>query len=85
MSIDLVYLGALREALGRDRERVDPPSHILTVADLAGWMAERGGAYAKAFAPAAGVRAAVEAEMAEPETSIFGAREVALFPPPGAL
>ena len=85
MSIDLVFLGPLREAVGRDRERIDPPSHVLTVADLVAWLAGRGGAYAAALAPPAAVRAAVEAEMAEPETSIFGAREVALFPPPGAL
>ena len=85
MSIDLVFLGPLREALGRDRERVDPPSHVLTVADLVAWMGERGGAYARAFAPGADIRAAVEAEVADGDATIFGAREVALFPPPGAL
>lgn len=83
MAIDLVYLGALRDSIGRDGERVDPPSHVLTVADLIAWISERGGVYQAAFA--ADVRAAVEAEMAGPEASIFGAREIALFPPPGAL
>ena len=85
MSIDLVYLGALRETLGRDGERVDPPSHILTVADLVGWMAAREEPYASAFADAARIGAAIEAEPAGPQDIIFGAREVALFPPPGAL
>ena len=85
MSIDLAYLGALRETLGRDGERIDPPSHVLTVADLMAWMAGQGEPYASAFADRAGIGAAVEAEMAGPDESIFGAREVAFFPPPGAL
>ena len=85
MSIDLLYLGALRETLGRDGERVDPPSHVLTVTDLVRWMAGREEPYASAFAEEARIGAAVEAEPAGPEDSIFGAREVALFPPPGAL
>ena len=85
MSIDLVYLGALRAAMGRDGERIDPPSHILTVADLLGWMAGQGEPYASAFADGARIGAAIEAEVAGPEDSIFGAREVAFFPPPGAL
>lgn len=85
MPVDLLYLGALRDALGRERERVDPPSHVLTVADLVAWLAGRGGAYAAALSPPADVRAAVEAEMAASDATIFGAREIALFPPPGAL
>ena len=85
MSIDLVYLGALRDKLGRDGQRVDPPSHVLTVADLIAWMAGQGEPYASAFADGAPIGAAVEAEVAGPEDSIFGAREVAFFPPPGAL
>ena len=85
MAIDLLYFGAFRDAIGRDGERVDPPSHVVTVADLIAWLAERGDPYAAAFAQPNRVLAAVEAEPASPEGNIFGAREVALFPPPGAL
>ena len=85
MAIDLLYFGAFRDAIGRDGERVDPPSHVVTVADLITWLAERGDPYAGAFAQRERVLAAVEAEPAEREGNIFGAREVALFPPPGAL
>ena len=73
----------MREALGRDGERVDPPSHVLTIADLASWLAERGEPYASALG--GDVRGAVEAHMAGPGDSFFGAREVALFPPPGVI
>ena len=83
MSINLLYFGSLREALGRDRERIDPPSHVLSVEDLIAWLRERSGAHAAALAGP--VLGAVEGEAAGPRDSVFGARQVALFPPPGAL
>jgi molybdopterin synthase sulfur carrier subunit len=85
MPLDLLFFGALRESLGRDGERVDPPSHVLTAEDLLAWLVEQGEPYAAAFADRARIRVAVEAEMAEPDSNIFGASEVAFFPPPGAL
>jgi molybdopterin converting factor small subunit len=85
MSIDILYLGPLRDAVGCARERVDPPSHVLTVEDLVRWLAERSPAHGAALADPSRIGAAVEAERAGPGDSVFGAREVALFPPPGAL
>lgn len=83
MAVDLLYFGALRDALGRDGERADPPSHVLTVEDLVGWLRERGEPYVSAFAGR--IDAAVEGQAAVKDDSFFGAREVALFPPRGAL
>ena len=83
--LDLLYFGRLRDDLGRDREQIDPPSHVLTVEDLIGWLSDRGEPYASAFAAPDTIRAAVDRERAGPADSMFGAREVALFPPMGAL
>lgn len=83
--VDLLYFGPYREIFGRDGERVDPPSHILTVKDLIDWLAEQGEPYASAFADRNRVRAAIEGVIAGQEESMFGAREVALFPPGGVL
>jgi molybdopterin synthase sulfur carrier subunit len=80
--IDLHWLAELREATGRDFERIDPPSHVLTVADLIGWLAGRGAPYADLLADRATVRAAVDRLHAGPGDSVFGAQEVALFRPP---
>lgn len=80
MAVDLLYFGALRDALGRDGERIDPPSHVLTVADLLVWLGDRGPPYAEALADRASIAAAVDRQHAGPEDSFFGAREVALFP-----
>jgi molybdopterin synthase sulfur carrier subunit len=85
MPFDLLWFGGFRESVARDRERIDPPSHVLTVGDLTGWLAEQGAPYASVLADRAKVRAAVDTEFAGAEDSIFGAREVALFPPVGAL
>ena len=81
--VDLLYFGSLREALGRERERVDPPSHVLTLEDLVAWLARRGEPYSEALAGE--VRGAVEGRSAGASDSVFGAREVALFPPPGLI
>ena len=82
--VDLLYFGALREALGRERERVDPPSHVLTIDDLIAWLAERGEPYSAALSGGA-IGAAVEGHKVGNADSFFGAREVALFPPPGLI
>jgi len=46
-------------------------------------MAERGEPYASALG--GDVRGAVQGHMAASGDSVFGAREVALFPPPGVI
>ena len=84
-SLDILYYGYLRDAIGRDRETVDVPSHVLTVEDLVGWLRQRGEPHASAFGPRSVIGAAIAGENAALEDSLFGAPEVALFPPVGVL
>lgn len=81
MPLDLLYFGSLRDALGRDVEEIDPPSHVLTVDDLLGWLAARGGTYREALGDKSRIAAAIDREYAGLGDSFFGAREIALFPP----
>lgn len=81
MALDLLYFAWVRERIGRDGERVDPPAEVATVAQLIDWLAVRGEGYAAAFADRARLRAAVDQRFAPLDASIAGAREVALFPP----
>ncbi|HEX9932651.1 MAG TPA: MoaD/ThiS family protein [Allosphingosinicella sp.] len=83
MLVDLLYFGAIRDALGRDTERVDTPSHVLTIDDLVAWLREQSEAHKAGLGGT--VLAAVEGERAAGHETMFGAREVALFPPTGAL
>jgi molybdopterin synthase sulfur carrier subunit len=79
--VRLLYFAWVREAIGRDGEDVDPPTELRTVAALIGWLAERGGGYAEAFAMPARLRCAIDQTFAPLETSIVGSLEIAIFPP----
>ena len=77
--IDILYFAALRERIGFPRERVE--TQATTIAELIDHLATMDESHALAFADRAAIRAAVDQELAEPETSIIAAREVAFFPP----
>ncbi|MGJ8535663.1 MAG: molybdopterin converting factor subunit 1 [Parasphingopyxis sp.] len=81
MAIDLLYFAWIREAIGCDGETVDLPEAVTTAAALIDWLADRGDGYAEAFADKGKIRVAIDQEFAGLETSLAGAREVALFPP----
>ena len=81
MTLELLYFARIREAIGISAESVSPPQDVRTIADLVCWLAARGGGYAEAFADAAKLRAAIGDDFAGMDSSIAGAREIALFPP----
>jgi len=81
MTVDLLYFAWVREAVGKDGERVDPPAGVETIADLLDWLAGQGDGYADAFADRARLRAAVDQAFVPLDASIAGAREIAIFPP----
>ena len=58
---------------------------MLSDEDLLAWLRDRGAPHADALADAGAVGAAVAGEWAGPRDSLFGAVEVALFPPRGVL
>lgn len=81
MSIKLVYFAWVRERVGVAEETVDPPSDVMTVADLVRWLKSRGENYDYAFENEGVVRAAIDQVHAKTSASIAGAREIAFFPP----
>jgi molybdopterin synthase sulfur carrier subunit len=81
MSLELLYFAWVREAIGRDGERVDPPAAVTDVAGLIAWLAARGGGYAEALANPGKLRAAIDQVFVPLDASIAGAREIAIFPP----
>jgi molybdopterin synthase sulfur carrier subunit len=84
-ALEILYYGRLRDEIGCDREPVDLPSHVLTIDDLLGWLREKGEPHASALARDEAFRAAIAGDWAERGDSLFGAVEVALFPPVGVL
>lgn len=81
MAIDMLYFAWVREAVGVGQERLTPPDHIETVADLVDWLAGQSAAHAAAFADRNRLRAAVDQQFVPMEAAIAGAREIAIFPP----
>ena len=81
MAIDLLYFAWVRDGIGRDGERVDPPAGVTTVTELLDWLAARGGGYAAALADRGRLRAAIDQAFVPLDAPIAGAREIAIFPP----
>ena len=77
----VLYFAWLRERVGLAEEEVAPPAEVVSVADLARWLASRDEAHAHAFNNTAVVRAAIDRRHVKPDSAISGAREVAFFPP----
>jgi molybdopterin synthase sulfur carrier subunit len=77
----LVYFAWVRERIGKAEEEIALPKSVGTVADLIGWLSQRGEEYAHAFENPKVIRAAIDRIHARPESSIAEAREVAFFPP----
>lgn len=76
-----VYFAWVRERIGKTDETVAPPSSVATVADLIGWLSQRGEEYAYAFENPKVIRAAIDRAHVKHDTPIAGAREIAFFPP----
>jgi molybdopterin synthase sulfur carrier subunit len=81
INLRLVYLARLREALGRDEERLALAGPPGDVAALLATLRTRGGAFAHELAPGRAFRVAVNHAMAHASTRLQDGDEVALLPP----
>jgi molybdopterin synthase sulfur carrier subunit len=79
--IRVLYFARLREQLGTDREELVSGGEALTVADIATRLRARGSPWQDVLDARQGVKAAVNREMARPETLVQDGDEVAFFPP----
>ena len=77
----LRYFAWVRERIGKPEEEIEPPPGVATVADLMGWLTQRGEEYAHAFENPNVVRAAIDRAHVRPDAASLGAREIAFFPP----
>ena len=79
--VTLVYFARLREALGKSSEQLALPADVRDLAGLRRLLISRGGAWSDELADSKPVRAAVNQDMAGPETLLRDGDEVAFFPP----
>ncbi len=81
MRVKVLYFARLREAIGRDREELDLPSGVTTVAALRDWLIARGEPWSGAFGEIRRIRAAIDQSMAADDAALREGAEVAFFPP----
>ncbi len=81
--LQLLYFAWVRERVGVGSETVSLPERVRQgrISDLVEWLRTREARYKTAFAEPASIRIAVDQEMADYETPVANAREVAFFPP----
>jgi sulfur-carrier protein len=79
--VTVLYFARLREALGTGSEQIALPAAGVDLATLQKTLVSRGGAWAQAFGQLKSIRAAVNQEMASPDTLVKDGDEVAFFPP----
>lgn len=79
MQLEVLYFAWLRERIGQPRETIQ--TNARTVADLIAQLAAMDDWHAAAFADMQAVRCAIDQELADLDSPISGAREIAFFPP----
>jgi sulfur-carrier protein len=79
--IHVLYFARVREQLASLGEELPANPTLATVADLAAVLRNRGAVWGEVFGPDQRVLAAVNQELARPETPVADGDEVAFFPP----
>ncbi len=81
MKVTVRYFASLRESLGKDREEIELPASVSTVAGLRGFLRSKSPAHGEALNEKRLVKAAVNQDMAAASAAIKAGDEVAFFPP----
>jgi molybdopterin synthase sulfur carrier subunit len=79
--VTVLYFAWIRQKVGLGEERLALPENVKTVADLAAFLAERGGGFAEVFADPKRIRAAINQEHSGFDVTIAESDEIAFFPP----
>jgi len=77
----ILYFGWVKSKLGTGSETIDLPPNVKSVSDLIALLCSKGSRHESALSDISEIRVAVDQEIADMNTSISEAEEVALFPP----
>lgn len=77
----LIYFAWVRERIGKREEELELPTELTSVADLLGWLREKGDGYEEALRKPEVIRVAINEEHVDHYETLEGAHRIALFPP----
>jgi molybdopterin synthase sulfur carrier subunit len=77
----LLYFASLREKINSEQELLELPQNVIRVDQLKDLLAQRGGRWSEAFSSGSGLLVSVNQQMANDQSSIQNADEIAFFPP----
>ena len=78
---NLLYFASLRETLGSAKEQLDLPETVTSVAELKGMLSDRSAIWKASFSNDTSLLVSVNQQMANDQTEIKNADEIAFFPP----
>ena len=78
---NLLYFASLRETLDSDKEQLDLPENVTNISQLKSLLAERGGMWAGSFTNDTSLLVSINQQMANDQSEIKNADEIAFFPP----
>ena len=81
MKLELRFFASLREGLGLSGESITTPPEVKTIADLRGYLAQRGNPWSEVLSSTKVIRCALNQEMVADSTLLVEGAEVAFFPP----
>jgi sulfur-carrier protein len=71
----------LREAVGTNREALELPTSVTTIASLIEFLAQRGAQWREALQLGKGMKCALNQEVVNVDTVLTDGSEIAFFPP----
>jgi sulfur-carrier protein len=81
MRITVLYFASLREAVGTNRESIDLPTNVTTVASLIEFLAQRGPQWRETLRLSKGMKCALNQEVVNVDAVLTEGSEIAFFPP----
>jgi sulfur-carrier protein len=81
MRITVLYFASLREAVGTNRESIDLPVNVTTVASLIDFLVQRGPQWREALQLSRGMKCALNQDVVSIDTTLTDGSEIAFFPP----
>jgi sulfur-carrier protein len=81
MKVTVMYFASLREAVGTNREALELPASVTTIASLIDFLVQRGPRWRAALQLSKGMKCALNQEVVSVDTALINGSEIAFFPP----